>query len=154
MKNKMSLLVLSVLLTAGPALALNITVFDSADNLAQSLVGSGVTISNVSYTGAHGASGYFTGGTAAGLGFNSGIVLTTGAANNLEGNLNTSDAISTSNGFPGDTYLTSLLGPGYITYDAAILSFDFVSASDSIYFNYIFGSDEYNVWVNSSYNDV
>ncbi len=143
-----------VLLTAGPALALTISAFDSADNLAQALVGSGVTISNVSYTGAATASGYFTGGTAAGLGFNSGIVLTTGAVDNLKGNSNTSSAISTEHGLPGDAYLTSLLGFGYTTNDAAILSFDFVSAGDSIFFNYIFGSDEYNEWVNSAYNDV
>lgn len=32
--------------------------------------------------------------------------------------------------------------------------FDFVSAGNSAYFNYVFGSDEYNEWVASSFNDV
>ena len=42
---------------------MDITVFDNADNFAQALAGSGVTISNATYTGAEAASDYFTGGT-------------------------------------------------------------------------------------------
>ena len=82
--------VLLVLICVGPSLAMNITPYDSATNLAQSLVGSGVTISNVTYTGATGASGYFSGGIAAGIGIESGIVLTSGLAGNLNGTTNTS----------------------------------------------------------------
>jgi len=92
------------------ALALNITAMDSAINLGQSIVGSGVSISNANYTGATGASGYFTGGIAAGLGFDSGIVLTTGAAANLNGTTNTSGSISTSNGWSGNSFLTTMAG--------------------------------------------
>jgi len=134
-----------------PAFSMTITPYDNADNLAQALVGSGVTISNVSYSGATGASGYFTGGTAAGLGFDSGIVLTSGAAAHLNGTTNTSDGIGTSNGLAGNSYLTALCGQN--TYDATLLSFDFVSTGDSVYFNYVFGSDEYNEYV-GSFNDV
>ncbi|MCJ7604124.1 MAG: PEP-CTERM sorting domain-containing protein [Desulfobulbaceae bacterium] len=126
---------------------------DSAANLAQNLVGSGVTISNVSYTGVNVASGYFSGGTAAGLGFDKGIVLTSGYASNLNGTSNTSDGITGINSQPGDAQLNSLI-PGYTTHDATVLSFDFVSAGDKVYFNYAFGSDEYNEYVNSSFNDV
>ena len=131
--------------------AIVITAMDSAYNLAQALAGDGVTVSNVSYVGANSASGYFTGGIDAGLGFDSGIVLTSGAAANLNGTTNTSDGISTSNGLAGNAYLTAL--GGQTTYDASVLSFDFVSAGDSVYFNYVFGSDEYNEWVDS-FNDV
>jgi hypothetical protein len=60
------LVLIAVFLIAGTANAMTITAMDSGQNLAQSLVGSGVTISNVIYTGANMASGYFTGGTAAG----------------------------------------------------------------------------------------
>lgn len=152
---KKFLLVLStVILVAAfsvPAFSMDITLYDNAENLAQALVGSGVTISNVSYTGAEGASGYFAGGTAAGLGFDSGIVLTSGAAANIDGTTNTSDGISTSNGEVGDSYLTTLGGQD--TYDATLLSFDFVSSGDSVYFNYAFGSDEYNEFV-GQFNDV
>lgn len=152
MKKKIfvGLVLTGTLVISNNASALNITPIDSANNLAQSLVGPGVTISNVTYTGANGASGYFTGGTSAGLGFDSGIVLTTGAAANLNGTTNTSDEISTDNGLGGNAFLTSMSGQQ--TYDATTLSFDFASQGDSIYFNYIFGSDEYNEFVDS-YND-
>ncbi len=145
-----SLAFAGTLVVSSNAFALSITAMDSADSLAQSLVGSGVSIANVSYVGATGASGYFTGGVAAGLGFDSGIVLTSGAAANLNGTTNTSDSISTSNGLAGDAFLTTMSGQQ--TYDATTLSFDFVSDADSVYFNYIFGSDEYNEYVDS-YND-
>ena len=151
MKKIVVILTFGLLMMVGNAFALNITAFDSADNLAQALVGSGVTISNVSYTGAEGASGYFTGGTAAGLGFDSGIVLTSGAAANLSGTTNTSDGISEYNGLAGNAFLTSLASQD--THDATVLSFDFVSAGDAVYFNYAFGSDEYNEYVDK-YNDV
>jgi hypothetical protein len=135
------------------AMALDITPMTSADNLAQSIVGSGVSISNVSYTGSNLASGYFTGGTAAGIGINSGIVLTSGHASNLNGTSNTSDGITGDNSLSGYAPLNALI-PGYTTNDATVLTFDFVSVGDSAYFNYVFGSDEYNEWVNTSYNDV
>ena len=143
-----SIVTFSMIATAS---ALNITAMDSAESFAQALVGSGVAISNVSYTGVNTASGYFTGGTAAGLGFDSGIVLTSGAATNLNGTTNTSDGISTGNGLGGNSYLTSL--GGQATYDATVLSFNFVSSGDSVYFNYAFGSDEYNEYVDQ-YNDI
>jgi len=138
---------------SAPSFSMTITPFDSADNLAQSLVGSGVTISGATYTGATGAAGYFTGGTAAGIGINSGIVLTSGSASNLNGTTNTSDSITGSNGLSGTSYLNALI-PGYTTYDASILEFDFTSTETAAYFSYVFGSDEYNEYANTSYNDV
>ena len=38
--------------------------------------------------------------------------------------------------------------------DGCVLEFDFVSGGDSISFNYVFGSDEYETWINTQYNDV
>ena len=136
-----------------PAFAMTITPMDSAGNLAQALVGSGITISNVQYTGVTVASGYFTGGAAAGIGIESGIVLTSGYASNLDGTSNTSDSITGDNGLGGVHYLDNLI-PGYTTHDATILKFDFVSNGDSAYFNYVFGSDEYDEYVTTAYNDV
>src|SRR5204862_2925423 len=54
----------------------------SAQQMAQSLVGGGVTISNVTYTGTNNAAGAFTDtgpGSVLGLGFNDGIVLGSGS---------------------------------------------------------------------------
>lgn len=135
------------------AFSMNITPFDSAQNLAKALVGPGITISNVAYIGASAASGYFSGGIAAGIGIEKGIVLTSGWASNLHGTSNTSDAITGDNGLPGDSDLDALI-PGYSTYDATVLQFNFVSEGDAAYFNYVFGSDEYNEWVGSAFNDV
>src|SRR5512147_392424 len=76
----------------------------TAQQLVQSLVGSGVTVSNVTYTGANEASGSFTGGTSAGIGINSGVILTNGAASNASLQ-NSSSKIDTGNGLPGDAAL-------------------------------------------------
>lgn len=152
MIKKVTGITLSSLLLSAPAWALTVTAMDSAQNMAQALVGTGVTITNATYTGANAASGYFTGGASLGAGFfDSGIVLTTGAASNVNGSANTSPKIEADNGQAGDPALTALAGQD--TYDAAILEFDFVSSGTGAYFNYFFGSDEYNEYVDQ-YNDV
>lgn len=46
--------------------------------LASGLVGDGVTVSGVTFTGGNVSAGGFSGGDAAGVGFDSGIVLSTG----------------------------------------------------------------------------
>lgn len=133
--------------------AVTVTPFDNSDNMAQALLGTGITITGTSYTGASGASGYFSDGFSSGLQIDKGILLTSGFASNANGNSNTSDGITGDNGLPGSTLLNTLI-PGYTTYDATILSIDFQSAGENAYFNYVFASDEYNEYVNSSYNDV
>lgn len=154
---KKFLLVFSIILLAfsTPAFTLDITAMDSADNLAQALVGGGVTISNVIYTGDTVASGYFTGGVADGLTINSGIVITSGNASYLSGSVNNYDYGSSADINTGgtDSDLQSLI-PGYSVNDAAILEFDFVSIGDSAFFNWQFGSEEYNEYVDTSFNDV
>ena len=128
---------------SGSAYALNVSAFDSAENLAQALVGSGVTISNVTYTGATAASGYFADGSASGLDIDTGILRTSGYASNVDGLANTSGSITGDNGLAGDSDLDSLI-PGYSTYDATVLEFDFVSAGDAACFSCLFGSEEDN----------
>lgn len=155
MKKKLFMIICFLALTCFVPMSFAITIipFDSEANLVQNLVGTGVSISNVTYTGAAAASGYFTGGNAAGIGINSGVVLTSGFASNLNGTSNTVDDITGDNGLEGNATLDSLI-PGYTTYDATILGFDFVATGDKVYFNYAFGSDEYNEYVGSSFNDV
>lgn len=153
MKKLISVATLGLLGIASSASSMTITAMDNANNLAQSLVGAGIVISNVTYTGAATASGYFTGGVAAGIGIANGIVLTSGSAMNLNGTSNTDDSKGTSNGLAGDANLGALV-PGYSTYDATVLQFDFVSSGDTAYFNYAFGSDEYTEYANTSFNDV
>ncbi|WP_026292894.1 choice-of-anchor L domain-containing protein [Rubritalea marina] len=149
--NKISLILLAA---STPVFAqTTITPMDSAEALAQSLVGPGIQISNVQYTGSNGASGYFSGGYAAGNDIGSGVILTSGLASSAGANSNTSESTSTNLRAAGDSTLNTLI-PGYSTYDATVLSFDFVSSGDSAYFNYAFASEEYVEWVGSSFNDV
>src|SRR5688572_1668109 len=73
--------------------------------LAQLLSGPGVTVSNVSYTGATGAKGSFYGNS--NLGMSAGIVLSTGKADSLAGPNNRA-TISHQYNNPGDGDLSSL----------------------------------------------
>ena len=43
---------------------------------------------------------------------------------------------------------------GFNTFDASTLQFDFTSATGDLFFNYVFASEEYNEYANSSFNDV
>ncbi len=132
----------------------------TAADLANELVGTGggVTISNVSYTGATVAAGTFSGGADI-IGFDSGIILSTGKVAYVVGP-NNNEGISSANGQAGDEELTTLAyqeqtGQGdKKTHDAAILSFEFVPAGDQVFFDFVFSSEEYNEYVNTEYNDV
>lgn len=125
-------------------------------DLAAALVGTGVTISNVQYTGADVAAGTFSGGgigDGAIVGFDQGVVLSSGGVSNVVGP-NTSDGITVANGQSGDPDLNGLLPAGQSTQDAAVLTFSFVADASSISFRYVFASEEYNEYVDSQYNDV
>ncbi len=122
--------------------------------LANTILGSGISISNVNYSGADGASGTFTGGNSAGLAIDKGIVLSTGQATNAIGP-NTTNGAGTDNGAAGYSPLTDI--SGFTTFNASILKFDFEfngGTGGDLFFNFVFGSEEYLEWVNSSYNDV
>ena len=118
----------------------------TSTELAQSLVGVGITISNVTFTGANVAAGSFTDGAADGLSIESGVILSSGNIADAKGP-DESDSKSTSNNQLGDTDLESLIGKD--THDAAILEFDFVPKEKYFSFLYIFASEEYNKYVGS-----
>jgi len=123
----------------------------SPQDMVSALLGGGVSASNIQYTGATNASGVFCGGDGI-IGFNTGILLTSGDAANVIGP-NNSPAKSTDNGLGGDLDLDSLIGATN-TFDASVLTFDFIPDSDTVQFNYVFGSEEYNEFVGSPFNDV
>jgi len=166
-------------LTATPGgAATGLTVSDlnngsTTAGLANALVGTGVSVSNVTYTGDNRAAGTFSGGTGI-IGFDSGIVLDTGRAQTYPtdgpcsggvegpntcyeatgGNSAGPDGSSNSTGYgnPGDTDLTTLAG--FPTFDAAVLEFDFVPKFSTVQFKYVFSSEEYSDYSNTQYNDV
>lgn len=121
--------------------------------LAQSLAGAGVTIQNVSYSGTTGLSasaGTFTNGLGT-VGFASGIMLSSGRVIDALGPNNASGT-SFNTGTGGDAQLTALSGNS--TLNATILLFEIVPDADSVYFQYVFSSEEYNEYVFSPFNDV
>jgi hypothetical protein len=119
--------------------------------LASSLVGDGVSVSNVTFTGGAASTGSFDFSDATVVGFRQGIVLSSGSAVDVVGP-NLSDYTGTDFGRLGDADLDTL--SGYTTYDAAVLEFDFVPTGNQVVFSYTFASDEYPEWVNTPYNDV
>lgn len=118
------------------------------------LLGPGVNVSNISFQGASQAIGSFD-GTNTTLGFNKGILITTGTVNagpNGPNGPNKKGDATVNNNAAGYSRLTQLVGAQ--TYNASVLEFDFVPYSDTVTFRYIFGSEEYREYVNSDFNDV
>ncbi|MCA2535644.1 MAG: choice-of-anchor L domain-containing protein, partial [Microcystis sp. M57BS1] len=124
----------------------------TAANLVTALVGSGVTVSSISFTGANVAAGLFSGGLAAGLGINGGIVLSSGNIALATGP-NNSNSAGANNSQLGDTDLNSIVTPN-TTNDAAVLQFNFIPLSSTISFAFVFASEEYPEYVGSQFNDV
>lgn len=116
-----------------------------------SLAGAGVTVSNLTRTCADSASGYFN-STAANVGIDSGIVLTSGSILNTLGP-NSSGSAGTLNGSMGDDDLNELI-PGYYTYEACVIEFDMAVLADTVRISYVFGSEEYLEYVGSGFNDI
>ncbi|HEX5000876.1 MAG TPA: choice-of-anchor L domain-containing protein [Bacteroidia bacterium] len=132
---------------------LNISTAMTPTQLVQNvLLGTGVTVSNVTYTGAAVSRGSFTCAGACNLGVSSGIYLSSGQINSLP-NAPASMHHSTDVGQPGDAMLNAIVAPR-LTQDAAVLEFDFSVAADSVQFRYVFGSEEYNDYANTNFNDV
>lgn len=133
------------------------TSIQAPNNLVQNvLLGSGVTVSNITFSGLPITIGEFN-GTNTNLGLDAGIVMTTGTINNNGSGPhgpNSDGGSGQDNSAPGYALLTSLLGAGVATFDAAVLEFDFVPYSDSVKFNYVFGSEEYPEYVNQGFNDA
>jgi len=149
-------LLAGVLALSGTALAINVTPTTDGDTLAGALVGAGTSISNVTFVGGSGTSGIpFSAGafTSGGVGIDTGIILTTGNVA-LEDGVNSSDSSAgeIGNSAVTDTDLEGLI-PQDIT-DKTVLEFDFTTDSDSIFFSYVFASEEYNEFTNTGFNDV
>jgi hypothetical protein len=110
------------------------------------------TVSNIQFTGANIAAGTFAGG-AEPIGFEEGVILSSGNVASVAGP-NAFDDVTTNNGLPGDPDLDGLI-PGFQTFDATVLEFDFeCQGAATLSFRYVFSSDEYNEYVNTAFNDV
>ena len=145
-------LLLGGLVCALPSQAFETNYSTSGEKLVAELLGSSdIEISNVELLGTDISTGFFTNGYDV-VGFDSGIVISTGDIASVIGP-NKLDSTTGVNYLPGDDDLNALI-PGYTTYDSSVLEFDFIPQSDTISFQYVFTSDEYNEWVNTPFNDV
>ena len=118
------------------------------------LLGTGVEVSNVSFSGASGAIGTFN-ATNASIGINEGIIMTTGTIHpgpNGPHGPNNKENAGLDNGAPGYGQLSNLVGTS--TFNATLLEFDFIPYSDTVRFKYVFASEEYPEYVGTQFNDV
>jgi gliding motility-associated-like protein len=128
----------------------------TANALANKLIGGGVSITSPVLTCHDSANGIFVGVST--VGFDSGVVLTSGRSFSRPSTFAygadgpASNFASTSWSLPGDPQLTALAGQP--TFDRCILEFDFRPTGDTIKFNYVFGSEEYTSFACSNFNDV
>lgn len=160
--NKLNLIAFSILLICcqyGNAQLVTSTAQTPQQLVQNVLIGTGVNVSNINYTGAPNAIGYFD-GTNCNVGLNSGIILTTGTVLNSvnfgtqEGPFGPNDTsgAGVDNNEPGEPLLAA--ATGFTSHNAARLEFDFIPQSDSIKFNFVFGSEEYLEFVGGGVNDA
>jgi len=147
---------------------------DNANNLVQQvLVGAGVQVSNITSQGDPAQIGRFSNGNSVNLGISNGVIMTVGNLNSMadQADLNyigsAADAwTSSSSGdnttnISNDPDLNAILTqfgvtggfPG-LSNNVAVIEFDFVPAGDSLKFNYVFGSEEYQSYVCSDFFDA
>lgn len=154
------LMSLSFLLT-GTVMHAQISVDNTptAAEMVNTLIGPGVTVSNINYTGEITQAGSFD-GSASNIGLLNGIILSTGVITDI---VPPNQPSGPGFGNPGDPDLltvaqsvTSNPASGLInaTLDAAILEFDFVPVGDSVKFTFVFASEEYQTYINTQFNDA
>jgi len=114
------------------------------------LLGGNLIATNVRYTGANHAIGYFD-GTHSNIGLKNGILMTNGSVEIAVGPNNPNNR-GINNHLPGDTALTRICGDS--TFDASILEFDFIPYADTMSFDFVFGSEEYPEFTCCKVNDV
>jgi len=131
--------------------------------LASLITGTGVAISNVSVTcnTTNNGRGYGSyNATSSNLNITEGLLLTTGRANTAIGPNNSGSAGSWSGNnenatLPSSPTKTLLENySGKTVYEFCKFEFDIVPQGDTLSFDYVFASEEYNEWVNSNYNDM
>ena len=122
----------------------------TAQQIVEKLLGCGSAASNITLSSCGTAVGFFN-GVNTNLGIDSGVIFSTGDVT-LANGPNTTEYQGSDNGCPGNTMLSALCGQQ--TFNAIVLDFDVTLNTDTLRFNYVFGSEEYAEWVGTIYNDV
>ena len=114
------------------------------------LLGADLTTSNFLSQGFAQGIGYFD-GTNANIGFEEGVILSTGGLDFVTGGFGGGSGIS------GEADLELALNQINLFWDVnnvTVLEFDFVAESESVTFNYVFGSSEYSSYTCTQFNDI
>jgi PKD repeat protein len=113
-----------------------------------------INITNPSLSGSPNASGGFL-NAGPSIGFEAGIILTTGNATNAIGPNTTPSAGSVMDSLHfTDADMQQLVPGNAILRDLAVFEFDFVPTKSEIQFRYVFASEEYCEFASSGFNDV
>ena len=130
----------AVLAVSAPAQAVTTISNTNATQLANTLAGSGFNLISATLTTSSVApqNGTFGNGAAA-LGIANGVVLTTGSLACAGGTSNTTSSCGGALDSSAGTW--------------SQLTMSFTLTGDQLFFNYVFGSEEYNEWVGYQYND-
>ncbi|MCB9169727.1 MAG: choice-of-anchor L domain-containing protein [Flavobacteriales bacterium] len=130
---------------------LNVAQQTDLQELASTITGQGVSISNPQINCASQGYGEFTYSGSLFGGVTEGVILTSGR---IEDAIGPNDAENTSYqpSTGGDPLLNIVTGR--TTYNACKFEFDVIPSGDTLHFDFVFGSEEYNEWVGSQYNDV
>ncbi len=123
--------------------------------LANNIAGTGITVTAATFTGDNTQAGTFTSATGYSpewLGFSSGILLSTGNTGQVLGpNTAGGSSVDAPGGYT-DADLGTLAGGTSL--DAATVTISFIPTTDRITLKFTFGSEEYNEYVYSAYNDA
>ncbi|MFM9985819.1 MAG: choice-of-anchor L domain-containing protein, partial [Flavobacteriales bacterium] len=126
------------------------------------LLGQNVSVSNITFNGGSAnVSSTAVGGfecVDCNLGIGSGFMMASGSVTGAIGpNNSTSSTLPGTGTFQGnDSDLLTLVqaNGGNSVNDWAIIEFDFIPLGDTLRFNYVWGSEEYDTYVGSGFNDV
>ena len=107
---------------------------------------------SISFTGDERGSALFTNGTSS-INIEEGVLLSTGNVHNSAGPNDFYNTGSSFFNFGTDPDLSLMVGSNFM-YDVSALEFDFTPTTDQISFEFVFASEEYCEYVNSSFNDA
>jgi gliding motility-associated-like protein len=127
----------------------------TAQDIVNTMIGPGLTVTNPVISCPNVAYGTFSNGQTSNIGINSGVVLTTGNINTLNGPATATNWSTTNGSNCNDPQLT-LIEP-QATDDCCILEFDVVPSCSTLLIRFVFGSEEYPEFAppnNSNFNDA
>ena len=158
-KIKLAILFAFFTVVVNAQLTVNTGVLTPTQYVQNVLVGAGVTISNVTFTGDVSQLGEFN-GVNTNIGLGTGLIMATGDVNVAVGPNDDGSSTLPMGGLfgPGDADLDLIINDPFVTSnDAVVLEFDFIPTGDTVKFNYIFGSEEYPEFappMNNGFNDA